>query len=253
MSCWYIKRRINLSLCTQLFLGFTTLLCSESEWGSTSTVLMLILYWSEQMNDMKFQAFATKHKVITYCELLIHSDDCMCFDLGLTPTEIYDVTWNTWGWSNLFSRQKRSCEYLESNISRLEVWIQSSETISRASDLLLGRRTQSWFTQCVPKVANYILSCKIYTAKNAINLLQIVDFTCLLQVVHQLQQVCWIHQVAASLWKSDLLPLDICRLAASCWKRCERILISAWWHQRNKPAAVTCRNLRVSGCALKTS
>ena len=88
--------------------------------------------------------------------------------------------------------------------------------------------------------------------------------------VNKLEQACQFHQVAASLWKSDLLQLDICRLAASCWnnlyqacehkvsimklhqacwqlaadllssslsKRCERILISAWWQQGNKPAA----------------
>ena len=31
------------------FLGFTMQICSKSEWGSTSTVLMFILYWREQM------------------------------------------------------------------------------------------------------------------------------------------------------------------------------------------------------------
>ena len=36
-------------------------------------------------------------------------------------------------------------------------------------------------------------------------------------------RLCWIHQVAASLWKSDLLQLDICRLAASCWNKSEGI------------------------------
>ena len=40
-------------------------------------------------------------------------------------------------------------------------------------------------------------------------LLQVVDFTGLMQVVNKLQQVCWLHQVAASLWKSDLLQLDV--------------------------------------------
>ena len=61
-------------------------------------------------------------------------------------------------------------------------------------------------------------STSIYTARNATGLLQVADFTGLLQVVNRLQQVCWIHQVAASLWKSDLLQLDICRLVASCIK-----------------------------------
>ena len=85
----------------------------------------------------------------------------------------------------------------------------------------------------------------IHTARNA---------TGLMQVVNKLWQVCWLHQVAASLWKLDLSQLDICRpllkqLASSLWiksldnqvaadllsssrsKRCERILISAWWQQ----------------------
>ncbi len=33
----------------QIFLGFTMQICSKSEWGSTSTVLMFMLYWREQM------------------------------------------------------------------------------------------------------------------------------------------------------------------------------------------------------------
>jgi hypothetical protein len=32
-----------------LFLGITKALCRESDWGSTSNVLMLMLYWSEEM------------------------------------------------------------------------------------------------------------------------------------------------------------------------------------------------------------
>ena len=43
-----------------LFLGFTTPLSSESEWGYS--------------NDMKLQIFATKGNN-TYSEYLIHSDD----------------------------------------------------------------------------------------------------------------------------------------------------------------------------------
>ena len=63
----------------------------------------------------------------------------------------------------------------------------------------------------------------IYTARNAKDLLQVVDFICLVQVVNKLQQVCWIHQVAASLWKSGLLQLDICRLDASCWNNLHQV------------------------------
>ncbi len=36
-------------LISTLFLGFTMQICSKSEWGSTSTLLMFILYWREQM------------------------------------------------------------------------------------------------------------------------------------------------------------------------------------------------------------
>ena len=127
-------------------------------------------------------------------------------------------------------------------------------------------------TPLTSMISSFRLICGHYTARNATptDLLQVVDFTGLLQVVNKLQQVCWILQVAASLWKSYLLQLDICRLAASCrnnlnqtcekkvsiinlqqtcWQlaanllsssrsnRCERILISAWWQQGNKPTA----------------
>ncbi len=34
---------------TTQFLGFTMQIRSKSEWGSTSTVLMFVLYWKEQM------------------------------------------------------------------------------------------------------------------------------------------------------------------------------------------------------------
>ena len=34
---------------TCLFLGFIRAFCSKSEWGSTQTVLIIILYWSEQI------------------------------------------------------------------------------------------------------------------------------------------------------------------------------------------------------------
>ena len=34
----------------QIFLGFTTTFCSKSEWGSNQNVLMIILYWSEQIS-----------------------------------------------------------------------------------------------------------------------------------------------------------------------------------------------------------
>ncbi len=40
----------------------------------------------------------------------------------------------------------------------------------------------------------------IYTAKNATDLMQVVDFTGLMQFANKLYQVCWLHQVASSLY-----------------------------------------------------
>ena len=48
------------------FLGFTMQICSKSEWGSTSTVLMFMLYW--RANDGKLHVFATKHEANTYMQ-----------------------------------------------------------------------------------------------------------------------------------------------------------------------------------------
>ena len=117
--------------------------------------------------------------------------------------------------------------------------------------------------------------CIAYTARNATDVLQVVelvDCTSLLQVVNNLQQVCWLHQVAASLRKLNLYivtwyvqigckllkqlsisslwikvsimlissPLTTCSrlelLLSNASKWCERIMILAWWWQGNKPA-----------------
>ena len=55
-----------------------------------------------------------------------------------------------------------------------------------------------------------------YTVKNATDLLQVVNFTGLFQLVNKLQQTCQFHQVATSLLKSGLLQLVICRLVTTC-------------------------------------
>ena len=55
------------------------------------------------------------------------------------------------------------------------------------------------------------------TAKNATDLLQVVNFTNLLQLVNKLQQACQFYQVATSLLKSGLLQFVICRLVTTCW------------------------------------
>ena len=126
---------------------------------------------------------------------------------------------------------------------------------------------------CGPCLPNNV--CIAYTARNATDLLQVVELvncTSLLQVANKLQQVCWLHQVAASLRKLDLniatwyvqigrkllkqrsisslwmkvlimlisSPLTTCSrlelLSSNASKWCERIMILAWWWQSNKPA-----------------
>ena len=60
------------------------------------------------------------------------------------------------------------------------------------------------------------------TAKNATDLLQVVSFTGLLQLVDKLQQPCQFHQVATSLLKSGLLQLVICRLVTTFWNKLQQ-------------------------------
>ena len=52
----------------------------------------------------------------------------------------------------------------------------------------------------------------VYTVKNATDLLEIFNFTGLLQFVNKLPQACQFHHVATSLLKSGLLQIVICRL-----------------------------------------
>ena len=47
-----------------------------------------------------------------------------------------------------------------------------------------------------------------------LRLMQVVDFSGLMQVCHSVASSLWI---SSSLWKSDVMHLDVCRLAASCW------------------------------------
>ena len=59
------------------------------------------------------------------------------------------------------------------------------------------------------------------------DLLQVVNFTGLLQIVNKLQQACQFHQVAASLFKITNLTTCNKLVVKSCREPCERILISA--------------------------
>ena len=61
------------------------------------------------------------------------------------------------------------------------------------------------------------ICCTHYTAKTTQpHLLQVVNFTDLLQLVNKLQQACQFHQVVTDLLKSGLLQLVICRLVTTC-------------------------------------
>ena len=64
---------------------------------------------------------------------------------------------------------------------------------------------------------------KTHTPKNTSDLLQVVNFTGLFQLVNRLQQACQFHQAATSLLKSGLMQLTICRLATTCNKPVEII------------------------------
>ena len=57
----------------------------------TSIDAYAVLEWA---NDMKLHVFATKYKANTYIPWTFSLIWWLCPDLELTPTEIYDVTWN---------------------------------------------------------------------------------------------------------------------------------------------------------------
>ena len=64
---------------------------------------------------------------------------------------------------------------------------------------------------------------KVCTAKNATDLLQVVNFTDLFQLVNKLQQTCQFYQVATSLLKSGLLQLVICILLTTLSCTCKSV------------------------------
>ena len=68
-----------------------------------------------------------------------------------------------------------------------------------------------------PLLGKFNKTIPFYTAKNAKDLLQVVNFTGLLQLVNKLQQTCQFHQAPTSLLKLSLLQLVICRLVKTCW------------------------------------
>jgi hypothetical protein len=110
------------------------------------------------------------------------------------------------------------------------------------------------FTTCIkPAVRNLHQSCSSQLASS----LQFA--TCIKPAVRNLHQVCS-SQLASSLWMTTCIkPVDdnlhqvrwqvaIDLILSSRSKRCEHILISAWWSQVESSLQQTCCNLHVSGC-----
>ena len=75
--------------------------------------------------------------------------------------------------------------------------------------------------------------CKLYPARNAKDLLQVVNFTGLMQVVNKSQQsVCWLHQVAASLWISGtgcIKFLITLILITALWSKSDYVQNTLFW------------------------
>ena len=90
--CWFQASRVLLKYQN---LKYSFFYCTIMQWMWVGVNLGCInayaaLEWANDI-DMKLHVFATKHKAITYHENLTW---WLCPDLELTPTEIYDVTWN---------------------------------------------------------------------------------------------------------------------------------------------------------------
>ena len=73
------------------FLGFTGTFFSNSEWGSTQNVLMIVLHWSKQISQNCTHLLANTRSTHT---MNFFSVWWQCIDLELTASEIYDVAWN---------------------------------------------------------------------------------------------------------------------------------------------------------------
>ena len=110
------------------------------------------------------------------------------------------------------------------------------------------------FTTCIkPEIHNLHQACNSQLASS----LQFT--TCIKPAVHNLHQVCS-SQLASSLQFTTCIKSAVHNLQQVCWqlatdlilssrsKRCEHILISAWWSQVESSLQQTCCNLHVSGC-----
>ena len=94
-----------------------------------------------------------------------------------------------------------------------------------------------------PELPDYLSSLAhfpVYTTKNATNLLQVVNFTVLLQLVNK-SQTCLFHQVATSLLKSSLLQLAFADLLYNLLKQLATShLIISLGNQRATSPLTTC-------------
>ncbi len=73
--CDFVVCITLLYICILGFHYIAMQICSKSEWGSTSTVLMFMLYWKEHIQIGNCTYFATKHEANTYSEQLIYFHD----------------------------------------------------------------------------------------------------------------------------------------------------------------------------------
>ena len=72
-----------------VFLGFTGTFFSNSEWGSTQYVLMIVLHWSKQISRNCTHLLPntrSTHTVKIFFTLMT------VYRFGVDPSEIYDVT-----------------------------------------------------------------------------------------------------------------------------------------------------------------
>ena len=76
------------------FLGFTTALCSESDGGSTSNILMLMLYWSEKM-IRNFMYLPPNTRLIHKTNNRLTLITVFCFRVDLPPPVTFVTSYET--------------------------------------------------------------------------------------------------------------------------------------------------------------
>jgi hypothetical protein len=138
-----------------------------------------------------------------------------------TATEIWQPVWP-------FFVQNSGYTKIHMALSSLSLWTTCIKSVDDNLHQVCSSQLASslQFTNCIkPPVQNLRQVCSSKLAAG----LQFT--TCIKSAVHNLQQVCW--QLATDL------------ILSSRRKRCERILISAWWSQVCSRRAATCAFLAV--------